>query len=115
MLIAIPSSDGFVRGPGEGDEVLIFDSDRNFELSGSYHNPGLDLMSARGIAMLMSALRMRVSAVIVAHLGSPAYHFIKGKVKLYIAEGMKVIDAVGRLKEGILPELLEPLYSSFRK
>lgn len=107
MLIAIPSTNGIVEGPGEGDEVLIFDSELDYRLMESYHNPGLDVLSARGIAMLVSALRMKVATIIVAHLGSPAYQFIKGKAKLYYADGMKVRDAIARLKDGLLTEVVE--------
>lgn len=105
MIIAVPATNGMVEGPGEGDEVLIFDSDMDYMLFKSYRNPGLDVLSAKGIAMLVSALRMRVATVIVAHLGSPAYEFIKGRVKLYDAEGMKVLEAIAKLKAGVLPEI----------
>ncbi len=106
MLIAIPSTEGYVGGPGECDEVLIFDSEKDYELTESYHNPALEILSPRGITMLVSALRLKVSAVIVAHLGSPTFHFIKGKAKLYIAEGMKAIEAIASLREGKLQEML---------
>lgn len=109
MLIAVPSSEGIVGGPGEGDEILIFDSDRNYELTESYRNPGLDVLSAKGIRMLVSALQKKVTAVIVAHVGSPTYYYIKGKIKMYVGEGMKVIEAINRLKDGLLPEFIDSM------
>ncbi len=109
MLIAVPSNDGVVGGPGEGADILIFDSERNFELTESYRNPGLEGLSARGIRMLVSALQKRVAALIVAHVGSPTYFYLKGKIKLYLGDGLKVSDALNNFRAGILPEFLESM------
>lgn len=108
MKIAVPVTKGFVDGPGEGEEVYVYELGPDPKLVEKYPNPAITAMSARGVWMLRSALERDVERLIVSGVGQHAFTAVEGKMKFYHAEGMKVEDAVATMVEGKLPELTAP-------
>ena len=108
MRIAVPVTEGFVDGPGEGREVFVFDIGEEAVLVEKYENPALTAQSARGIWMLRSAMDRQVENLIVSGIGQHAFSVSKGNLRFYHAEGMKVEEAVDQMRKGELPELTEP-------
>ena len=53
MKLAIAVEKGMVSGPGEAEEIRIYDTENSQHLE-SYPNPALTANSARGILMLKS-------------------------------------------------------------
>ena len=64
MKLAIAVEKGMVSGPGEAEEIRIYDTENSQQLE-SYPNPALTANSARGILMLKSIVDHGVSSVIV--------------------------------------------------
>lgn len=108
MRIAVPVTEGIVDGPGEGEEVFIFETGSNPELLEKYPNPALTATSARGIWMLRSAMDRDVDTMIVSGIGQHAFTAVKGSIKFYHADGVAVDDAVKMMVDGKLKELTEP-------
>ena len=108
MRVAVPVTNGFVDGPGEGEEVYVYDLSPEPKLVEKYPNPAITAVSARGIWMLRSALDRNVEKLIVSGVGQHAFTVVDGKLKFYHADGMKVEDAVATFIEDKLPELTEP-------
>lgn len=107
MIVAIPVSRGKVGGPGESEEVLIVDSEKNFAVVEQYPNPAITAQSARGIRMIESALERNATALIVGHIGMHAYGFAREKMLLYSAEDMGVSEAISLFRNKELPEFAE--------
>ncbi|MUM65607.1 diguanylate cyclase [Acidianus infernus] len=111
MRVAIPVTKGRVDGPGEGEEVLIYEIDGDeVKLVEKYENPALKATAARGAHMLKSALDKGVDAVIVAEIGPPGVRLLKGKAKIFLAEGLTVEEALEKLKKGELQETDKPTH-----
>jgi len=111
MKVAIPVTNGKVDGPGEGLEVYIYEiKDGEARLIEKYENPALRATTSRGIHMLKSALDRGINAVIVAEIGPPGVRLLKGKVKIYLAEGLDVKEALDKLIRGELMETDRPTH-----
>ncbi|BDC18015.1 NifB/NifX family molybdenum-iron cluster-binding protein [Acidianus sp. HS-5] len=111
MRIAIPTTNGRVDGPGEGEDVLIYEiNGDDIKLVEKYENPALKATAARGARMLKSALDKGVNAVIVAEIGPPGVRLLKGKAKIYLAEGLTVEEALEKFKRGELQETDKPTH-----
>ncbi|ADN50191.1 methyltransferase domain-containing protein [Vulcanisaeta distributa] len=113
MKIAISVSDGFVSGPGEGDEVWIIDikDDGSYEVVERYENPAKYAQQVRGVFMLRSVLDHGVDKVILSEIGPPGYRWaIEKGIKIYIFEG-RVEDAIRAFIEGRLTEAQGPTHS----
>lgn len=111
MKVAIPVTNGYVDGPGEGLEVIIYEiKDGKPYLVERYENPALKATAARGAHMLKSALDKGVNAVIVAEIGPPGVRLLKGKAKIYLAPGLKVEEALDKLIKGELIETDKPTH-----
>ncbi|MEM0016714.1 MAG: NifB/NifX family molybdenum-iron cluster-binding protein [Saccharolobus sp.] len=111
MKVAIPVTQGFVDGPGEGEEVHIYEiENNNVRLIEKYENPALNAMMHRGLYMLKSALEKGVNAIIVAEIGPPGVRLLQGKAKIYLATNMKVQEALEKLIKGELIETNKPTH-----
>ena len=109
MIIAIPVTDEKVSGPGEAEEILLLDTERNYSVTERFENPALTALNARGIRMLQSVISKNATSIIVAHIGSHAFKFVNGKVRIYTAAGLSVAEAVSKFQAGTLSELKEEL------
>lgn len=100
MRIAISVSNGFVSGPGEGDEVWIIEVEDsgNYKLIERYENPARYAQQVRGgVFMLRSLLDRGVNTVILSEIGPPGYRWaVERGIKIYIFEG-RVEDAIKAL------------------
>ena len=105
MIIAIPVTGEKVSGPGEAEEILLLDTEKNYSVIGRFENPALTALNARGIRMLQSVMSKNATSIIVAHIGSHAFNFANGKIKIYTAVGLSVEEAVSKFKAGSLSEL----------
>ncbi|ARM74869.1 NifB/NifX family molybdenum-iron cluster-binding protein [Acidianus manzaensis] len=111
MKVAVPVTNDRIEGPGEAEEVHIYEINGNeIKLLEKYENPALKAMAARGVHMLKSALDRGVNAVIVAEIGSPGVRLLQGKAKIYIAENMQVNEALEKLIRGELKETNKPTH-----
>lgn len=111
MKIAIPVTNGKVDGPGEGLEVHIYEiKDGKASLIEKYENPALRATAARGVHMLKSALDRGINAVIVSEIGPQGVKLLKGKAKIYLAEGLDVNEALDKLIRGELMETDRPTH-----
>lgn len=115
MKIAIPVTDNFVTGPGEGEEVQIYEINGNeIKLLEKYENPALKAIVARGVYMLKSALDRGVNAVIVTEIGPPGVRLLQGKAKIYLAEqGITVDEAIRKFIKGELKETNKPTHGDY--
>ncbi len=111
MRIAIPVSNGFVSGPGEGDEVWIIeinDDSGNYRVIERYENPAKYAQQVRGVFMLRSVVEHGVNTVILSEIGAPAYRWaVERGIRIYIFEG-RVEDAIKSFIEGKLTEAQGP-------
>ncbi len=96
MRIAIPATKGMVSGPGEAEEVVIYESEPIPAIVDRYANPALTAISAPGIRMLRSAIDRNSTAIIVAEIGPHAFDYAKGRLDLFNGSGMSTDDAVKR-------------------
>ncbi len=111
MRVAIPVTNGRVDGPGEGQEVLIYEiNGDDAKLLERYENPALKATAARGAHMLKSALDKGAVAVILAEIGPPGVRLLKGKAKIFLAEGLTVEEALEKFKKGELQETDKPTH-----
>ncbi|WP_243679442.1 methyltransferase domain-containing protein [Vulcanisaeta souniana] len=113
MRIAISVSNGFVSGPGEGDEVWIIEVEDsgNYKLIERYENPARYAQQVRGgVFMLRSLLDRGVNTVILSEIGPPGYRWaVERGIKIYIFEG-RVEDAIKAFIEGKLTEAQGPTH-----
>lgn len=104
MKLAIAVDRGMISGPGEAEEIRIYNTDNN-ELVESYTNPALTAKSAKGIMMLKSIVDRGVTSVIVSGVGAHAFTYTNGRIKLYLGEGLKVEEGLSNFINGKLNEL----------
>ena len=112
MRIAISVSNGFVSGPGEGDEVWIVEvrDDGSYEIVERYENPARYAQQVRGVFMLRSVLDHGVNTVILSEIGPPGYRWAVEKgIRIYIFEG-RVENAIRAFIEGKLSEAQGPTH-----
>lgn len=112
MKVAIPVTNGYVDGPGEGLKVQIYELDGGqYKLVEEYDNPALRAMTARGAHMLKSAIDRGVQAFIVAEMGPPGFRLLQNyKIKAYLAEGLEVKEALERMLRNELQEIVKPTH-----
>ncbi len=105
--IAISVTDNFVSGPGEGEEVYIYDINEKPEFINKYKNPARTAKSTPGIYMIKSALDQNVDTFIVAEIGAPGVRFLNGKAKIFISENSSVDDALDKYMKNELKEITD--------
>ncbi|MCG2888011.1 MAG: NifB/NifX family molybdenum-iron cluster-binding protein [Sulfolobales archaeon] len=112
MKVAVPVSNGYVDGPGEGETVRIYEVNGNsVKLVEEYPNPALTKEAARGLWMLRSALERGATAFLVAEIGPPGFRFLKqNNASIYVVEPMLVEEALRLLIEGKLKEAEGPTH-----
>lgn len=112
MKVAIPVTDGYVDGPGEGLKVQIYEVESGqHRLVEEYDNPALKAIAARGAHMLKSAIDRGVDALIVAEMGPPGFRLIQSyKIKAYLGNGLHVNEALEKLIKGELEEIKRPTH-----
>ncbi len=112
MKVAVPVTNGYVDGPGEGEKVRIYEvNGKEFKLVEEYDNPALTAMYVRGVHMLKSALEKGATAFILVEIGPPGIRFLQGKAKVFLAEpGTPADEAVKMLTEGKLNETDKPTH-----
>ncbi len=113
MKIAISVSNGYVAGPGEGDEVWIVDAkaDGSYEVIDRYENPARYAQQVRGVFMLRSVLERGVNTVILSEIGPPGYRWaVANGIKVYIFNG-SVGDAIRAFINGKLQEASGPTHA----
>ncbi|MCG2879702.1 MAG: methyltransferase domain-containing protein [Vulcanisaeta sp.] len=112
MKIAISVSNGYVSGPGEGDEVWIVDvhEDGSYEIIERFENPAKYATHARGIHMFRGVLERGVNTVILSEIGPRGFQVAtRNGIKIYIFNG-KAEDAIKAFIEGRLAEAIGPTH-----
>ncbi len=107
MRIAIPATREMVSGPGEADEVVIYESEPVPAIVERFVNPALTAISAPGIQMLRSAIERKSKALIVAEIGPHAFDYARGRIDLYNGSGLSAEEAVKKLISGNLQKMSE--------
>ncbi|MBW9141917.1 MAG: NifB/NifX family molybdenum-iron cluster-binding protein [Candidatus Aramenus sp.] len=117
MKVAIPVTNGYVDGPGEGEKVRIYEvNGTEAKLVEEYDNPALNATYARGVHMLKSALEKGATAFILVEIGPPGIRFLQGKAKVFLAEpGTTADEAVKMFLEGKLVETDKPTHGEHRQ
>nr|KJR73188.1 MAG: methyltransferase type 11 [Thermoproteus sp. AZ2] len=111
MKIAISTTNGLVDGPGEGEELAIYEVDGGrYKLVERIKNPALSARAARGLAALAELRRRGVGAVIISEIGSRGFDVAKQwGMKIYIAEG-SAEEALEKFIRGELKEAEGPTH-----
>ncbi len=111
MRIAISETKGRVDGPGEGEELSIYEVEGSkYVLVEKLENPAKYARMAKGAAALAEARRRGASAIIVAEIGPRGYEIAKQwGMKVYIYEGYAE-EALARLVAGELKEASGPTH-----
>lgn len=111
MKIAISVTNGLVDGPGEGEELAIYEVDGDrYRLIERIKNPALTARAARGLAALAELRRRGVSAVITSEIGPRGFDVAKQwGMKIYIAEG-NAEEALEKFIRGELKEAEGPTH-----
>lgn len=102
MKFAIAVSGSNVSGPGEADEILVYDLNGSSELLENYQNPGLSAVSARGIAMLKSVIDRGVEKLIISGIGEHAMQYASGKIELLNGAGLSIDVVLTRISKNEL-------------
>ncbi|MCY0860143.1 MAG: diguanylate cyclase [Sulfolobaceae archaeon] len=110
MKVAIASTNGMVSGPGEAEEVHIYEiNGSDIKLLDSYENPAKYKEYARGVYMLRSVMDKEVDAVVLSEIGGPGFRYVAGKIKVYIFEGSEN-EALKKLMNNELVEAKAPTH-----
>ncbi|MCL4336812.1 MAG: hypothetical protein M1129_00715 [Candidatus Thermoplasmatota archaeon] len=107
MIIGIPVTGNMPSGPGEAQEVVLFDTSTGLEID-RYENPALTATSGRGIAMIRSLLERRVEAMVVSGIGQHAFEVARRTLKVLNGEGLTLEQIVQEARKGALHEITEP-------
>ena len=111
MKVAIAAKNDVVADPGECEEIHFYDlKDGTPILLKKIENPGKNARAAKGVVMLRSALENGADAIIVNEIGRPGVNYLKGKAKIFLADGMNIEDAIHALSSGRLKETVEPTH-----
>ncbi|KAA8923007.1 NifB/NifX family molybdenum-iron cluster-binding protein [Thermoplasma sp.] len=111
MKFAVAVSDGKVNGPGESEEIHIYESDGgNIKLVEKYSNPAMDATTARGVFMLKSALEHGANAVVLSEIGSPGFNYLKGRMDVFIVPEIPVTDALKLILDGKIGPATAPTH-----
>ncbi|WP_297217228.1 NifB/NifX family molybdenum-iron cluster-binding protein [Thermoplasma sp.] len=101
MKFAVAVSGNKVNGPGESEEIQIYQvNDGKFELVEKYANPALEASGARGIQMIRSAVDHGVDALVLSEIGSPGFNYVKNRMKIYIVPEIPVNEALKMILDG---------------
>lgn len=106
MIIAIPITGDMPSGPGEAQEIVVFDTAKGNEIE-RYPNPALTATSARGIAMLHSVMDRKVDALVVSGIGEHAMSYAQGRLKILNGAGLTLVEILKHAKDNSLSELTE--------
>ncbi len=107
MIIAVPVSGNQPSGPGEAEEVLIFDTLAGKEIE-RYENPALTATSGRGIAMIRSILERKAEALVVSGIGQHAFDVARRNLKVLNGAGLTLEQIIQGATKGTLSELSAP-------
>lgn len=110
MIIAVPVTGNHPSGPGEAQEILIYDAAEGKEIE-RYPNPALTATSARGIAMLRSVIERNVDALVVSGIGEHAMTYAKGRLKILNGAGMSLDELLRRASKNDLVELIDATHT----
>lgn len=97
MKFAIAVTGDKVSGPGEAEEILIYELGKSATLVESYDNPALKAISGRGISMIKSVIDRGVEKLVIGGIGDHALEYAKGKIELLSGKGLSkdlVISAI---------------------
>ncbi|MEZ0248953.1 MAG: methyltransferase domain-containing protein [Thermoproteus sp.] len=111
MRIAISETNGRVDGPGEAEEIAIYEVEGgSYKLIERLENPAKYARMARGAAALAEARRRGAQAVIVSEIGPRGFEIAsRWGLKIYIYEG-PVEEALSLLTKGALKEAAGPTH-----
>ena len=109
MIIGIPVTGNMPSGPGEAQEVVVYDTSTGKELD-RYENPALTATSGKGIAMIRSLLERKVEAMVVSGIGQHAFEVARRTLKVLNGEGLTLDQIVQGAGRGTLHELHEPTH-----
>ncbi|MGC8609402.1 MAG: NifB/NifX family molybdenum-iron cluster-binding protein [Thermoplasmata archaeon] len=111
MKIAVAVTDGHVGDPGECDQVYIYEADGNgVKMIEKFENPGKKAIAAPGVVMLRNAIERGANAVVLSEIGRPGTNYLRGRAKVYLADGLPAEEAVKEVMAGSIPETLEPTH-----
>ena len=110
MRVAIPSTNGFVGGPGEAAVVYIYEIGTEPKFVEKYQNPAITAPGSPGMWMLRSVIEHGAECMKVGHAGEHVFNADQGKVKIYQAESMTVEDAVKSLHRNELNVMTAPAH-----
>lgn len=106
MIIAVPVTGNQPSGPGEAEEIVVFDAENGTEIE-RYANPALTATSARGIAMLRSVMDRKVDALVVSGIGEHAMNYAKGRLSILSGAGLSLEEVLKQASENSLKEMTE--------
>ncbi len=109
MKIALVIDGNHVGGAGEGKEIVIVDSEKNYEIVERFDNPALTAESSRGIVMLSTVYKKGVTSIIVGHIGPHAFTFTKNRMTVYDGNGLTLKQAIESFKNNMLPEITKDI------
>jgi len=106
MKVVISETGGRVDGPGEGEELAIYEiAEGRYKLIERIENPARHARMARGAAALAEARRRGAQALVVSEIGPRGFEMARSwGLKIYIYDG-PVEEALAKLIKG---ELREP-------
>ncbi|MGC8949042.1 MAG: NifB/NifX family molybdenum-iron cluster-binding protein [Thermoprotei archaeon] len=111
MKVAVPVTNGYVSGPGEGLEVHVYEIEGNIiKFLEKYANPASKAITAKGIYMIRSILERNVNAIIVTEIGQHGFKMLSGKVTVYLAPQIRVEDALSKLIKNELQMIDKPIH-----
>ena len=107
MKFAIAISGDRISGPGEAEEILVYDLAGSAKLEESYENPALKATAARGIVMLKSVMDRGVEKLVISGIGDHALEYAKGKLELLNGKGLSKDHALSGILNNTLSRIEE--------
>lgn len=105
MKFAIAVSGDRISGPGEAEEILIYELEKTATLSESYQNPALKAMTARGISMLKSVIDKGVEKLVISGIGDHALQYALGRVELLSGKGLSKDQVLSGIMNNTLAKI----------
>lgn len=111
MRIAISETKGYVDGPGESEEIAIYEvGGGGYRLIERVENPAKYARMARGAAALAEARRRGAQAFIASEIGPRGLQIARNwGMKIYIFQGSSE-EAVKLFAQGLLKEAAAPTH-----
>ncbi len=106
MIVAVPVKGNMTSGPGEAEEIAIVDTNLG-RVTERYPNPALTAASARGIAMVRSAIDRKAEALVVGGIGEHALSYAMKHLKVFNGSGVALDEISGEPGIDNLPQLLQ--------